>query len=91
MNNGTWNGMDGGNWWWMSIMMIIVVGGLIWVGVTLARHGNQTPHPQTPGSSPPPTRATPQELLAERFARGEIEADDYRQRLDALNHRPNEK
>ena len=58
MNNGNWNGMDGGNWWWMSIMMIIVVGGLIWVGITIARHGNQTPHPQTPGSSPPPTRAT---------------------------------
>jgi len=40
--------------------------------------------------STPPPRQTPQELLAERFARGEIEPDDYRQRLDALNHRPNE-
>lgn len=90
MNNGNWNGMGGGNWWWMSIMMLVVVGGLIWVGVTLVRHGNQIPHTQTPGSPTPPARQTPQELLAERFARGEIEPDDYRQRLDALNHRPTE-
>jgi putative membrane protein len=91
MNNGTWNGMDGGNWWWMSIMMFAILGGLIWIGATLVRHGNQTPHPQTPGAPTPPARQTPQELLAERLARGEIEPDDYRQRLDALNHRPNEK
>ncbi len=81
MNNGNWNGMDGGNWWWMSIMMFVVLGGLIWLGVTLVRNANRTPHPQTPTA---PTSSTPQELLAGRLARGEIEPDDYRQRLDAL-------
>ena len=91
MNNGNWNGMDGGNWWWMSIMMFAILGGLIWVGFTLVRHGNHAPHPQTPGLPTPSVRQTPQEVLAERLARGEIEPDDYRQRLDALNHRPNEK
>jgi uncharacterized membrane protein len=29
-------------------------------------------------------------MLADRLARGEIEPDDYRQRLDALQHRQNE-
>jgi putative membrane protein len=82
MNNGNWNGMDGGNWWWMSIMMFVVLGGFIWLGVTLVRNANRTPH--TPGTSTTPTSSTPQELLAERLARGEIEPDDYRQRLDAL-------
>ena len=86
MNNGNWNGMDSGNWWWMSIMMFVVVGGLIWVGITLVRHGNRTPQPQALGTATPPTNATPQELLAERLARGEIEPDDYRQRLNALDH-----
>ena len=90
MNNGNWNGMDGGNWWWMSIMMFVVVGGLIWVGITLVRHGNRTPHPQALGTATPPASATPQALLAERLARGEIEPDDYRQRLNALNHLPND-
>jgi len=33
-------------------------------------------------------RATPDELLAERFARGEIDEQEYRQRLDALHSRP---
>ena len=86
MNNGHWNGMAGGNWWWMSIMMFVVVGGLVWVGVTLVRHGNHIQQTQTSGTPTSPARQTPQELLAERFARGEIESDDYRQRLDALNH-----
>jgi putative membrane protein len=29
-------------------------------------------------------RPTPERLLAERFARGEIDEDEYRRRLDAL-------
>ncbi len=36
--------------------------------------------PPTP-SPPPPTA---EQVLAERFARGEIDADEYRQRLDTL-------
>jgi putative membrane protein len=88
MNNGSSDYGMGGSWWWMSIMMFAILGGLIWVGVTLVRHGNHVPHPQTPGAPTLPARATPQELLAERLARGEIEPDDYRQRLNALQHRP---
>ncbi|MEO7372010.1 MAG: hypothetical protein ABIZ69_14160, partial [Ilumatobacteraceae bacterium] len=68
MNNGNWNGMDGGNWWWMSIMMFVLVGGLVWVGITVVHHGNRTPHPQAPGTATPSTSATPQKLLAERLA-----------------------
>ena len=34
---------------------------------------------------PPPTQPpTAEQVLAERFARGEIDADEYRQRLDTL-------
>jgi putative membrane protein len=35
-----------------------------------------------PTASPPPPTA--EQVLAERFARGEIDADEYRQRLDTL-------
>jgi putative membrane protein len=34
--------------------------------------------------SPPPPPPTAEQVLAGRFARGEIEADEYRQRLDTL-------
>jgi putative membrane protein len=33
---------------------------------------------------PPSPPATAEQVLAERFARGEIDADEYRQRLDTL-------
>ena len=36
--------------------------------------------PPTPLAPPP----TAEQVLAERFARGEIDADEYRQRLDTL-------
>lgn len=92
MNNGGWNnGMGGGNWWWMAIIMIAVVGGLIWLAVTLLRRATPTTHLQTPAAAQtPPTIQTPQEVLAERLARGELEPDDYRQRLDALQQRKSE-
>ncbi len=89
MNNGGWNnGMGGGNWWWMALIMFVVLGGLIWAGVTLLGHGGQARHRQTPATPTTSVKTTPQELLAERFARGEIEPDDYRQRLSALQDRP---
>ena len=41
-----------------------------------------------PSAAPPPAPPTPpptaEQVLAERFARGEIDADEYRQRLDTL-------
>ncbi len=71
----------------MAIMMIAFWGGLIWIAVTLIRHNNHAPHPATNTTVPTQqTRLTPQELLAERLARGEIEPDDYRNRLNALKH-----
>lgn len=72
----------------MTIMMIAFWGGLIWIGVTLLKR-NHTPQLHT-GATPPvaPTRPTAEDVLAERLARGEIEPDDYRQRLDALRTTP---
>ena len=32
----------------------------------------------------PPTQASPEQLLAERFARGEIDEEEYRRRLQVL-------
>lgn len=88
MHNGNWNNMDGGGWWWMTIMMVVFWGGLILVAITLIRRPRLASHASAPGIVTPSTaRPTAQEILAERLARGEIEPDDYRSRLDALNHR----
>ncbi len=79
MPHGDWNdGMGGGSGWWilMAITMVVFWGGIIWFAVTLIRRPNQT--------SKNVTSKTAQEILDKRLARGEIELDDYRQRLEAL-------
>ena len=87
MHNGDWDhGMGGGNFWWMAIMMAAFLGALIWIAVALTQRSNHSPNLQVPADAPPPTpKQTPQEILAERLARGEIDPDDYRTRLDALH------
>ncbi len=92
MGYGDWNnGMGGGAGWWilMTIMMVVFWGGLIWFAVTLVRRPNHNSHNVGSGMgtlSPTNnvTRKTAQEILDTRLARGEIELDDYRQRLQAL-------
>jgi len=80
MHYGNWNdGMDGSSGWWilMAIMMIVFWGGIIWFAITLVqrpRHNSQIEV----------ARKTAHEILDKRLARGEIELDDYRQRLQAL-------
>lgn len=91
MHNGNWNdGMGNGNWWWMPMMIMMVAfwGGLIWIGVTLLKRNHTTSQLNAPVAAPTPAKASAQEILAERLARGEIEPEDYRQRLDALRQPP---
>jgi putative membrane protein len=52
---------------------------LFW-GVLIGAVATRDPRPSRPRRKPP--RA--EQVLAERFARGEIDADEYRQRLDIL-------
>ena len=73
------NGHIGGGWWWMTLMMVVFWGGVIWLAVSFTRRSGQAPSHQT--LTPPPA---PAQILAERLARGEIDADDYRTRLEAL-------
>lgn len=87
MHNGDWDyGMGSGSFWWMAIMMVAFLGALIWIAVALSQRSNHSPKVQAP--PPPMMKDTPQEILAERLARGEIELDDYRTRLDALHVTP---
>ncbi|MFJ3306693.1 SHOCT domain-containing protein [Streptomyces sp. NPDC086549] len=59
--------------------MILFWGLLIAAGVLLFRAVNRGP-----GQRPSVPRPEPEQLLAERFARGEIDEDEYRRKLAVL-------
>jgi putative membrane protein len=75
------SGMSGWGYALMTISMVLFWGAVIAGIVLLVRHlsrgGQQTP-------APPSQPATPEQLLAGRFARGEIDEEEYRQRLAVL-------
>ncbi|WP_405876868.1 SHOCT domain-containing protein [Streptomyces sp. NBC_01136] len=75
-----WNhDMNGWGWFAMSTGTVLFWALLITVGVLLFRTLNRTPdRPRTPGAS------SPEGLLADRFARGEIDEEEYRRRLAVL-------
>ena len=71
---------SGWGWWgWllMAAVMLVFWVIVVWGVVGLVR--NSTPTPPDPSG--------PEQLLAERFARGEIDEAEYNQRLQTL--RPN--
>ena len=72
-------------WWWhgdwswgawvvMTLAMVLFWGLVFWSIVTVAR----TAGPERDLDD------EPERILAERFARGEIDVDEYHQRVDAL-------
>ena len=74
-----WNGTS---WWWWFLMsggMLLFWGFVAWVVLQVIRSDRAA-------DSPP--AVDPEAILATRFARGEIDADEYRQRLDVLHAGP---
>jgi putative membrane protein len=74
-----------GHWLSMVITTILFWGLIIAAIVALVRYIGSTRNTGRPRSTNEPAR--PEEVLAERFARGEIDADEYKQRLDLLRTR----
>lgn len=74
-----WNDGNGWfAWFWMIFMMLIVWGGIIGVIIYVARGGTHHHHPPTE------SRNDSERILDERFARGEIDESEYRQRRAIL-------
>jgi putative membrane protein len=73
-----------GMWVAMAVMMTVFVVAAAWVIVTLVRHTGspQTTHQPLPSAG---TQTSAAAILDERFARGELDADEYTQRKAALN------
>jgi putative membrane protein len=73
---------DGGTAWWgwllMSLGMLVFWGGVIWLVWYAITHATQR-------TESPRFDSAPQRILDERFARGEIDVDEYRTRREALH------
>ncbi|MEV1248691.1 SHOCT domain-containing protein [Nonomuraea sp. NPDC050022] len=77
-----YNGMGGWGYALMGLSTVVFWGLVITAIVLAARHvGRAT---GAGPASPPPTA---EELLAQRYARGEIDTDEYHSRLDTLRGR----
>jgi putative membrane protein len=84
MHYGNFDGPGNGTWMWipMMVMMLVFWGGLIAAAVVFIRRPHHTATPGAPDAGRTvEAKQTPQEILA----RGEIDPDDYQQRLDALH------
>jgi putative membrane protein len=69
-----WESHTGWAWWWMGVAMLVFWGFVAWVAVSLVRQGDK--EPRVAGGA--------RETLDERYARGEIEDDEYRRRSDLI-------
>lgn len=72
-----------GDWaWWawipMSVMMIAFWGAVAWAVVALVRRSGE------PGGEAGPPARTPEAILQDRLARGEIDVGEYEERLQAI-------
>ena len=70
--------MNGWDWAWMSLMMFVGTALVVGLIVLLMRGA--------PGSGQPRQHDNPFDILAQRFARGEIDEAEYQRRRDALQH-----
>lgn len=61
-------------WIWMLVFWAVVIGGIVWAATRLSP-GSRDPSHASGGA---------RQILDERFARGEIDAEEYRELRDAL-------
>jgi putative membrane protein len=79
MDRGDMNG--GGHWWgWLIALgvLAVIVGLVVWVVTRITATNRAATSPTEPA------RRSADDILADRFARGEIDEDEYRRRRDAL-------
>jgi putative membrane protein len=69
-----WEWHSGWAWWWMGVAMLVFWALVAWVVVTLVRQSDRG-SPETPGA---------REILDARYARGEIDDDEYRRRSELI-------
>ncbi len=86
--NGNGMGWGWGGWLVSGLLMIVFWGLVIWGVITLVRHLTSLERQAPPGMRVHSPQSTPEQILAERFARGEIDVDEYKRRLAVLQSVP---
>ena len=76
MWNGGWHG-----WFFGPIMMIVFIGAAAVIVLLIARSFRKTEHH---GALHTPSRQTPDDILKERFAKGEIDKAEFEERRRVL-------
>ena len=61
------------------VVLVALIGLVVWAVVRVTTHPDRSA-----ATGAPPGRMSAEEVLADRLARGEIDVDEYRQRLSAL-------
>lgn len=67
--------------WWMAVWAMLMMGGLLLLGLYAIRSMGKT-SPSEGDRRPPTARA--QAILAERYARGELSREEYREGREIL-------
>jgi uncharacterized membrane protein len=73
----------GGGWWILGA--IVMVACMFWMGRMMMGHGSSHGHGHFDGDA---RRPDARDILAERFARGEISEEEFGQRKRALERQP---
>jgi putative membrane protein len=77
-----WDHMNGWGGGWMWLWGVAMMAGFVALVVWIARANSGASGASTPPPRDPTDRA--KEILAERFAKGELSSDDYRERVNEL-------
>jgi putative membrane protein len=86
-----WDHSDQFSWWYilMPLSMVAFWGLVAWVIVMIVRGDRRTDQPPAQPNPPPSSSYEAERILAERYARGDIDSEEYKQRLDTLHaHSP---
>jgi len=79
MDRGDMGGGGSGHWWWWAIGLVVLAVLVVAVVVAVTRSS-----PAHAAAVAQPARRSAEDVLADRFARGEIDEAEYRQRREAL-------
>jgi putative membrane protein len=88
MNN-EWhgNGWGGGQWVAMILMMVVFWAVIAAIAISWARSSGRSRHEHHSLPVPPAASHDAERILHERFARGEIDEDEYTRRHELLKER----
>lgn len=68
-----WGSGPGWMWLWMVLLWLVVLAAVVWLVSSTQRRDR-----------PADTSERARQMLAERYARGDIDTEEYHERLDAL-------